>query len=95
MQKTIISLSIVIFSISTSFAQFGINGGYHFNDAEKWKIVNGDNTNDVIHDFYENNIGCLLEQGVRYWTGGVWKADKVFLQCLGLFARFKWLLIAT
>lgn len=63
MQKIIISLLIVLCSLSTSFAQFGINGGYQFNDAEKWKIVNGGNSNDVIHDFYENNMGF----GIDYW----------------------------
>lgn len=48
---------------ATSFAQIGLNAGYTFNDAAEWKIVNGDNANDVIHDFYGNNLSF----GIDYW----------------------------
>jgi hypothetical protein len=53
----------IVFMTSQLFAQIGLNVGYNFNDAINWKITNGDNANDVIHDFYGNGLSF----GLDYW----------------------------
>lgn len=45
------------------YGQIGLNGGYNFNDASFWKITNGGNADDVIHDFYGNQVSF----GLDYW----------------------------
>ena len=62
MQRLSMIIGIIFFT-SQLFGQFGLNGGYNFNDANNWKITNGDNVNDVIHDFYGNGLSF----GLDYW----------------------------
>jgi hypothetical protein len=63
MKKNILTLLASFLIIGSSFAQIGINGGYNLNDAANWKIVDKNNSNNVIHDFFENSISF----GLDYW----------------------------
>ncbi len=63
MKKGIFTVLASLLILGSSFAQIGINGGYNLNDAANWKIVENDNSNNIVHDFFENSISF----GLDYW----------------------------
>ncbi len=58
--KKIRLLPIFILTIQCAFAQFGITGGYRFNDAPDWQVTALDGTQEPA-------LGDGLSVGVDYW----------------------------
>lgn len=59
MKRTILILSL-LFATQLSFAQFGITGGYRFNDAPDWQVTVTDGSS-------QNALGEGYSIGVDYW----------------------------
>ncbi len=58
--KKILPLFALICFIQSSFAQFGISGGYRFNNAKNWRIIYADETTQEM-------LGDGLAFGGDYW----------------------------